>query len=261
MKPAPESADGKAAEPASQKNLPALAQLIHERSPELLRHAARDRALTEELALALLARRDLPGEVLEELARNVSVVKHRKVRIAVVTHPRTPRHVSLPIVRHLYNFELMQIALTPNALADLRMAVEEGLIARLESISAGERLSLAKRGSTRIAAALLLDAEARVTRAALDNPHMTEIWIVKALLDAGSPQHLVDATCRHAKWSLRRDVRVALLRNDKTPLARAISIANALPSMVLREVLANSRLAANVKDYLTRILLERPVGV
>lgn len=253
--------DRDAAAPASQKDPPALAHLIHEHSPDLLLQAARDRALTEELALALLARRDLPGEVLEELARNVSVVKHRKVRLAVVTHPRTPRHVSLPIVRHLYTFELMQIALTPNALADLKMVVEEGLIARLESISAGERLSLAKRGPTRIAATLLLDAEARVVRAAMDNPHMTEIWIVKALLDEESPQHLVDAVCRHAKWSLRRDIQLALLRNDKTPLARVLAIANALPSMVLREVLRNSKLAPNVKDYLTRILQERPVGV
>ena len=67
---------------------------------------------------------------------------------------------------------------------------------------------------------------------------------------------LIDAVCRHPKWSLRRDVQIALLRNDKTPLARVIAFAENLPSQVLRDVLHHSRLEANVKLYL-HALLER----
>ena len=126
----------------------------------------------------------------------------------------------------------------------------------MESISAGERLTLAKRGSTRVAAALLADPEERVMLAALENPYMTEAWIVKALLRDDAPLPLVHTVCRHPKWSLRRDVQIALLRNDKTPLARAIAFADNLPSQVLRDVLHHSRLEANVKTYL-HALLER----
>ena len=67
------------------------------------------------------------------------------------------------------------------------MSIEESLIARMESISSGERLTLAKRGSTRVAAALLADLDERVMRAALENPYMTEAWIVKALLRDDAP--------------------------------------------------------------------------
>jgi len=238
-----------------------LAELIQQHSLDPLRKAARDLRLTEHLALALLERRDLPHQVIEDLTKNMAVMKHRRVINAVVIHPRTPRHVSLPIARRLYNFELMQITLLPTVTADLKMFAEEQLINRVETISAGERLALAKRGSTRIAAALLLDAEARVIEAALHNPYMTERWIVKAVLDDDAPQALIDALCRDPKWSLRREVRAALLRNEKTPLARVVAFAESMSSMALREILLHSRLPRNVKEYLQKILEQRPLGI
>jgi hypothetical protein len=234
-----------------------LEELIRSHEPDVLRSVAASPRLTEELALSLLSRRDLPHQAIEVLAKNGVVMKHRKVIVAVVAHPRTPRHVSLPITRHVYTFELMQIALTPGVAADVKVSVEEALIARMESISSGERLSLARRGSTRVAAALLHEPEERVMQAALDNPYMTEAWIVRALLSDEAPLPLVHAACRHAKWSLRRDVQVALLRNDKTPLASAIAISEKLPTNVLRDILHNSRLEVNVKAYLLKLVERR----
>ena len=235
-----------------------LPDLIQERAPELLLKAASDLRMTEDLALTLLERRDLPHHVIEKLSKNSAAMKHRKVQTAVVMHPRAPRHVSLPITRRLYSFELMQIALTPTVAADLKMFAEEVLISRLESISAGERMALAKRGSTRVAAALLLDPERRIIEAALNNPYLTEVFVVRALMKAESSQALVDAVSHHSKWSLRREVRAALLSNDKTPMARAVALAQGMSSMALRNVLRASRLPQNVKAYLERMLEERP---
>lgn len=242
--------------PAPADTVP-LEELVHDQSPEVLRSVASSPRLTEDLALALLARRDLPHGVLEDLSKNSAVMKDRKVVLALVSHPRTPRYVSLPIARHLYTFELMQIALTPAIAADVKMAVEEAIVARLETISAGERLTLARRGSTRIAAALLLDPEPRVIEAALVNPYMTEAWVVKALMKDEGPQALVDLVCRHQKWSLRQEVQIALLRNEKTPLARVLAFAHALPTHILRDILHQSRLGANVKMYLMKELEQR----
>ena len=230
---------------------------IQSQELDVLRGVASSARLTEDLALTLLNRRELPPLVLEDLSRNAATMKHRKVIIAVVSHPRTARHVTLPIIRRLYTFELMQLALLPTLAADLKLAVEETLVARLESISSGERLSLAKRGSTRVAASLLFDPESRVIEAALDNPYLTEMWVVKALMRDDSPHAFVQAVCGHKKWSLRKDVQVALLRNQQTPFARAISIADALPTHVVRDVLTNSRLQPNVKAYLADQLERR----
>ena len=238
-----------------------LNDLVHSQQLEVLCGVAASSRLTEELALSLLARRDLPHQAIVDLSKNGAVMKHRKVIVAVISHPRTPRHVSLPIARHLYTFELMQIVLTPGIATDLKMNIEESLISRRDSISSGERLTLAKRGSTRVAAAMLADPEERVMHAALENPYMTEAWIVKALLRDDAPVPLVHSVCCHPKWSLRRDVQVALLRNDKTPLARAIAIAEKLPTQLLRDVLHHSRLEANVKTYLHALLERRATAL
>lgn len=235
----------------------ALEELVGSQSVETLRDVAASPRLTEDIALSLLTRRDLPHQAIEDLARNGAVMKHRKVIIAVAGHPRAPRHVSLPIVRHLYTFELMQLALAPSLPADLKMAIEETLIARLETISEGERMTLARRGSTRIAATLLCDPQPRIIHAALANPHLTEVCVVKGLLKDDAPAALVKAVCDHAKWSLRRDVQVALLRSEETPLARVLAIAHALPVQVLRDVLSHSRLDARVKTYLLHDIEER----
>ena len=231
-----------------------LEALVHSQSPEVLLEVAANPALTDDLALALLARRDLPRGLVEILVKNGSVMKSRPVINAVARHPRTPRFIAVPMLRHLYVFELMQIALMPGTPADLKMAAEENIVLRLEQVSTGERMTLAKRASTRVAAALLLDPEVRVITAALDNPYLTEAWIVKTLMNEKAPQVFVEVVCRHSKWHLRREVQVALLRNDKTPLARALYFAQMLPTHVLKDTLRHSRLSASVKMYLFKEL-------
>ena len=104
--------------------------------------------------------------------------------LGLATHPRTPRHVTIPLLRRLFTFDLMQVALTPTVAADVKRAAEEQLLHRMESLSSGERISLARRASGRVAAALLLDAEPRVVSTALDNSHLVEALVVTALMKA-----------------------------------------------------------------------------
>lgn len=229
---------------------PELERMVHSQVAEEMRAAAMDRRMTEDLALTLLVRRDLRGEVLEELSKNMAVMKHRRVIVGLVCHPRTPRYVSLPITRRLYTFELMKIALMPPVPADVKMIAEEAIINRLETISSGERLTLAKEGSTRIAAALLVDAEPRVTDAALLNSRLTEPFVVKSLMRDDAPEHFVHAVCRHAKWSVRKEVQIALVKSRHTPMSRAAYFAEQLSSQALREVLATARLSDDRKSYL-----------
>ena len=65
---------------------------------------------------------------------------------------------------------------------------------------------------------------------------------------------LVEAVCHHAKWSLRREVRIGLLRTQHTPLARALEFARSLPAALLKEILHSSRLPMNIKEHLLKSL-------
>jgi hypothetical protein len=214
-------------------------------------------ALNEDLALTFLKRRDLPQHALEALARNGRVMKSRKVKCAVVEHPQTPRHVSLPLMRHMYTFELMQVALLPGVAADVKLAVEDVLVSRLTTLSPGERLTLAKRSSGRVAAALLQDTDKRVIPAALNNPYLTETLVAKALVHPKPSPLLAGYISHHQKWTTRKDVQLAALRNEFTPLAAAIRYSEPLPLAVLRDLLKHSGLSDQIKRYLLGIAEKR----
>jgi hypothetical protein len=245
---------------------------IHSLALADLLRAAADPDLTEDLALALLKRADLPSEVLEQLARNATVLKSRKVKIALASHPHTPRHVSVPLVRQFYTFDLMKVALSPLVPADVKVAADDFLISRLKTVTIGERLTLARRASGRVAAALLLDVEkmdgkivdgkiidaktvareTRVMQTALENPRLTEALVISSVLRPAASAALVHAVAQHEKWSCRREIRAALLRTEHLSLARALEFSREIPAPLLHELLASSRLPAQIKDQLLR---------
>jgi len=219
-----------------------------------------DPALTEDLILAQLKNRDLSAEEIEQISTNAAATKSRKVRLALTAHPQTPRPLALRLIRELYTFDLMQFALLPAAAADLKRIADDLLVSRLASVSLGQRVSLARRCSGSVAAALLLDKESRVWQTALENSRLAEAAIVKALQRPGATPGFVDAVCHHAKWSPRPEVRIALLRNPHTPLARALEFARRLPPPVLRDVLHASRLPEKIKGHLRKDLETRGTG-
>jgi hypothetical protein len=241
-------------------------------APADLLRAAADPTLTEDLALALLKRADLHADVIQQLAKNVSALTSRKVKVALVSHPHTPRHVSVPMARQFYTFDLMKVALLPGVPADVKVALDDALIARLKAVTLGERLTLARRASGRVAAALLLggdgrdgkttvgelqtktaanaERENRVMLTALENPRLTEALLINSVLRPGAGAALVDAVAHHAKWSLRREIRAALLRTEHLSLARALEFSGEIPGALLREILGSSRLSDKIKGQL-----------
>ena len=240
---------------------------------------ASDPALTEDLALSLLKRPDLPAEILEQLAKNASILKSHKVKIALVSHPHTPRHVSVPLARQFYTFDLMKVALASGVPADVRVAIDDVLISRLKTVTLGERITLARRASGRVAAALLLEdrgdgkradhesdmkvsaknveGETRVLRTALENPRLTEALLISAVLLPLASPALIHAVANHPKWGSRREVRAALLRTEYLSLACALAFGREIPSGLLQDFLASSRLPAKIKDQLPLFLIDK----
>ena len=93
--------------------------------------------------------------------------------------------------------------------------------------------------------------------AALTNPYMTEVWIVKAIMSKDATPALVSEVSHHPKWSLRKEIRISLLKNDMTPLGRILAFAQSMSAPTLREVLMTSRLSSRVKEYLSKELENR----
>jgi hypothetical protein len=229
-------------------------ELVESVFVEDLAVAAAHPALNENLALALLRRRDLPAAAIEAMARNNSVIKRRKVLIEIVQHERTPRHIALPFLRRLFTFELMDVALAPAEAADLKLVAEDLLIKKLETLSLGERIALARRGSPGVAGALLLHAERPVVEAAMQNPRLTEASIVSSLTRSEVPVLLLSIVIAHPKWSLRREIQLAILRRSEATETIVRQTAAKLPKRAIYEVLQHTRLPGHREALLRRLL-------
>lgn len=197
---------------------------------------------SEDQALAIISQPNVSADTLSALSRDRNTMKSRKVALALTTHARTPRHVSIPLLRRMFTFDLMQISVTPVVAADLKRAAEDHILLRLESLSIGEKTSLARRASGRIAAQLLQEADERVSGPALDNPQLTEPQVVQALMKPLAPALLFASVGCHPKWSQRREAQIALLRSDRTPLDVAAKLMDNFSPEVLREILPPERI-------------------
>jgi hypothetical protein len=225
--------------------------------------------LTEDLVLALLQRPDLRADIIEQLSKQAGLLKSRKVKISLCGHPNTSRHVSVPLARQLYTFDLMKVALSATTPADLKVASENILISRLKAVTVGERLTLARRASGRVAAAMLIGSasdvklvahenadlkaaapDTRILQTALANPRLTEVLVINSVLHPAASADLVQAVSVHPKWSIRREVRSALLRSKHLSLAKALEFSREIPGELMRDILANSTLPANIKQQL-----------
>jgi hypothetical protein len=229
---------------------PELSTLLHHPSADVLLALLDNPALDESQLCLLLERKDLPGEILEEIGRRKPLLKNYRVKRALAFHPRAPRLITLRLLRDLYLMDLVQLTLSPGVLAELKRNAEEQLLSRLPQIPLGQKITLARRGPARVAGALLVEGHPQVLSVVLDNPYMNEAQILRVLSRENLPVFVVPAIIRHRKWSLSYNVRIALLRQPSAPLATILSYLPHLTVSDLRELAAPGIVPGNLRKYI-----------
>jgi hypothetical protein len=234
-----------------------LASLLHHHAPDVLLALLDNPALVEAQLCMLLDRKDLPAEVLEEVARRKPLLKNYRVKRALAFHPRTPRLAGLRLIRELYMMDLVQLTLLPGTSAELKRNAEEQLVARLPQLPLGQKITLARRGTARVAGALLAEGHAQVLSIVLDNPGLTEAQVLKALSRATLPVGVVKAIAQHRKWSHTYNVRLALVRHPSSTLSTILAYLPELTVSDLRELASPGIVSENLRKYLLAEIQQR----
>jgi len=234
-----------------------LALLLHHHSPEVLLALLDNPALDETQLCLLLDRKDIPAEVLEEVARRKPLLKNYRVKRALAFHPRTPRLASLRLIRELYLMDIVQLTLLPGISVELKRNAEEQLVARLPQLPLGQKITLARRGTARVAGALLAEGHAQVLSVALDNGSLTEAQVLKALSRERLPVGVVRAVAQHRKWSHTYNVRLALVRHPNSTLSTILAYLPELTVSDLRELAAPGIVSENLRKYLLAEIQQR----
>src|SRR6202049_1031886 len=200
-----------------------LAALLHHPATAVILALLDNPALDETQLCLLLQRRDLPAEILEEVARRKPLLKNYRVKRALTFHPRTPRLVTLRLLRDLYLMDRVQLTLLPGIPTELKRNAEDQLVSRLPQLPLGQKITLARRGPARLAGALLGEGHAQIVTIVLDNAYLTEAQVLKVLSREKIPPGVVRTISQHRKWSISYNVRLALVRHPLSPLATVLA--------------------------------------
>jgi hypothetical protein len=227
-----------------------LAALLHHAEPEVLLALLDNPSLEEAQLCMLLERKNLPAEILGEVARRKPLLKNYRVKKALAFHPRTPRLVTLRLLRDLYLMDLVQLTLLAGIPTELKRNAEDQLVSRLPQLPLGQKITLARRGPARLAGALLAEGHAQIVGIVLDNAYLTEAQVLRVLSREKLPPVVVRTISLHRKWSISYNVRLALVRHPLSPLATVLAYLPELTVSDLRELASPGIVPESLRKYL-----------
>ncbi|MGH9714296.1 MAG: hypothetical protein ACRD5M_13445 [Candidatus Acidiferrales bacterium] len=234
-----------------------LEAFVHETDEQTLVALLENPHLEEPHVCQLLDRLDLPASVLTGVASEGKWTSSEGIRLRLARHPRTPRRISFALLRQLYLFDLVRVSLLPSAPAEIRRVADEIIITRVPHIPVGQKLTLARRGSARVAGALLAEGHPQAMKLALDNAFLSESQVLKVVAKPGLPERVVVAIARHPKWAHQYNVRVALARNMHTPSAVVRTILPNLTLRDLKDIVTMESLAPHLRKIIRQELSRR----
>lgn len=237
-----------------------MVPLLEDPSRDVIKALLKNPALDESCLLLLLKRPDLSDDLLSAIYRMPLTETSHRVKVALVHHHATPDHLVLTLIPHLYLFELVTLCFLPGITPDRRIVAERALIKRIPETPLGSKITLARRAPSAVVEALLHEGQPQLMAACLDNPRLKQAAIFRFLNGPGATAETISMVARHPRWKSRHDLKVALLKNSKTPLVWFTAFLPGLSLVEVKNIYASSRISMAQKACVAEELLRRRGG-
>ncbi len=234
-----------------------ISRFVHDQSPRVIRALLGNGLLTEDDAVIIANRKNLPADILETISKDKRWADSYPVRLALARNPHTPLRVSLSVVRFLRLFDLEEITRSHFIPLVFRHKVEAMIVERIPTMPLGNKKTLAKKAAGNILLKLLQDRDAEVIQLCLNNPNMVEGHLFKIINKEDTSVETILMIARHPNWSSRGLIRFSLARNSHMPLSLSVPFIRTMKLTDLRELFADPFLPASVKPFVYRQLLAR----
>jgi hypothetical protein len=231
-----------------------LADRLASAEPGYLEGALANPALDEPLARILLRNRGATRSILLRLSEEPRFRRSYGIRAALVMHPNTPRAVALNLTHHLYWRDLAHVADNHRVPPSVRRTAVRLLEDRLEDLSLGEQLWLARTAGRSVVQALRHTRTESVVGALLKNASLVEEDLLLMSHDTETPSGVLTRIARDPKWSMRYPIRLALVNNRRTPIGAALGLLTGLLSHDLRELATGGHRPAALRQAAGRVL-------
>ena len=108
-------------------------------------------------------------------------------------------------------------------------------------MATGDKITLARITAGDVLKTMRLEKDSRIINALLQNPRMTEEDILFIVNQPKTPSPILEVIAKSSKWSCRKEVKIALLRNSATPLSQAIALISGLLSTDLKMLISDQK--------------------
>jgi len=122
------------------------------------------------------------------------------------------------LLPQLFWNDLVRICENYRLFPPLRRNAENPLRDKVSSLTVGERKTLARTAPRSLIGLLKSEAEPAVFTCLLRNPRLIEDDLVPLLSNEMTPVSILEAVAADRQWTNRYPVRLAIVRNAKTPL-------------------------------------------
>ncbi len=234
-----------------------LTALLHDADELVVRAALENPHLHESHVCLVLERLDLPIPLLEAIGSDPQWLRSEAIRLRLARHPHTPQRIAVPLVRQLFLFDLVTLSMLPSAPSEVRRLAQEAILAKIPQLPLGQKLTLARRGPARVAAALILEGHPRASVDALKNPYLTESQVLRVLASPAVTERVVTAIARDTKWSAQKSVRFALVRAASELSAQIEGFLGEFTLTELADVVGLESLAAPIRTAVREEIAKR----
>jgi hypothetical protein len=234
-----------------------LFQVLLDPEFQVLRPALKNPNLNEDHILTLLKRRDLSEDLLKAIYQlEISKGSHR-LQVALVKNPGTPGPVVLTLLQHLHLFELVDLCLIPGVTPDQKFAAERAILQRMPTTELGNKMTLARRTTATVVGEILKEGEIRLVEICLNSPRLREVAILQFINGAKSSPETISMVARHPKWKSRPNLRLAILKNRRTPAIWFTLFLPQLRTADIRNLLVSKKLNTAQKKLVQDELKKR----
>ena len=234
-----------------------LTQLVLDTPSSQLGDALTNPALDEKHVLLMLRRTELSEALIRTIIERPKWAAAYQVKAAVSLHPHTPRTIAMNFVKYLFWRDLAKVLNSYQVAPVVRRLAEVTLRDRMQEISLGERITLARMAPREAIKVLRMERNERVIQALLENPRTTEDDLLVLANSAKTPHNILAILARSPRWSQRHALRLALVRNPRLPVETALPLLHGLIERELLGLIDMAAAATPIRAAAARVLRER----
>ncbi|MEW6109893.1 MAG: hypothetical protein AB1632_12110 [Nitrospirota bacterium] len=234
-----------------------LWNLVRDPHPAVISGVTLNRNLTEEMAVFIAKKKSSPAEALGLLANDIRFKDSYKLKVALCKNPKTPQKITFSLLKFLKIFDLGDMTRDQGIPVNIRQKIEYLISEKIPSMPSGNKIALSKRVNSNIVIALMERGDEKVISSCLESPALTEGHLCKIINKPATKAVLIKNIAEHPKWSLRYDIKFALIRNFHTSMVHAVRFIGEMKTADLRELYSDEGVPSSTKPYIYRELLER----